>query len=141
MIFLRISLIEAYNSVYNYDVIGIVENHHDSTDDEERLSLDSYTFIKEGHLQNVERGGVGLYIKVSLASKNLSVIVIHPECVVFEIQFNKKKYFIAVIYGSPSQSPEEFDSFAINFELNCFLICFPIFINMMSGKPVKVPFS
>ena len=29
--YLRVSLIEAYNSVYNYDLIGIVETHLDST--------------------------------------------------------------------------------------------------------------
>ena len=29
--FLRVSLIEAYNSVFNYDLIGIVETHLDST--------------------------------------------------------------------------------------------------------------
>ena len=61
--FLLVSLIEAYNSVYNYDLIGIVEPHHD------RLALDGYSFIKSNHPQNVKRGGVGLYVKDSLASK------------------------------------------------------------------------
>ena len=28
--FLRVSLIEAYNSVYNYDLLGVVETHLDS---------------------------------------------------------------------------------------------------------------
>ena len=40
-----------------------------------------------------------------------------PEYIVYEIQLNRKKYFIAVIYRSSSQSPEEFDNFTINFEL------------------------
>ena len=40
-----------------------------------------------------------------------------PECIVYEIQLNRKKYFYAVIYRSPSQGPEEFDNFTINFEL------------------------
>ena len=51
--FLRISLIEAYNSVYNYDFIGIVETHIDSTVNEDRLSLDGYTFHKANHPQYV----------------------------------------------------------------------------------------
>ena len=51
--FLRITLIEAYNSVCNYDLIGIVETHIDSTVDEDRLALDGYTFHKENHPQNV----------------------------------------------------------------------------------------
>ena len=56
--FLRVSLMEAYNSVYNYDLIGIVETHLDSTIDEERLALDGYSFHKENHPQNVKRGGM-----------------------------------------------------------------------------------
>ena len=52
--FLRVSLIEAYNSVYNYDIIGIVETHLNSTVDEDRLALDGYTFIKDNHPQNVK---------------------------------------------------------------------------------------
>ena len=115
--FLRVSLIEAYNSVYNYDLIGIVETHLDSTVDKDRLALDGYTFIKDNHPQNVKRGGVGLYIKDSLPSKNRSDLVTLPECIVYVIQLNRKKYFFAVIYRSPSQGPEEFDNFTINFEL------------------------
>ena len=40
-----------------------------------------------------------------------------PECIVYEIQLNRKKYFFAVINRSPIQGPEEFDNFTINFEL------------------------
>ena len=115
--FSRVSLIEAYNSVYNYDIIGIVETHLNSTVDEDRLALDGYTFIKDNHPQNMKRGGVGLYIKDSLASKNRPDLVTLPECILYEIQLNRKKYFFAVIYRSPSQGPEEFDNFSMNFEL------------------------
>ena len=115
--FLRVSLIEAYNSVHNYDLIGIVETHLDSTVEEDRLTLDGYTFFKDNHPQNVKRGGVGLYIKDALPSKNRPDLVTLPECIVFEIQLNRKKYFYAVIYRSPSQGLEEFDSFTRNFEL------------------------
>ena len=66
--FLRVSLIEAYSSVYSYDLIGIVETHLDSTVDKDRLSLDGYTFINDNYPQNMKRGGVGLYIKDSLPS-------------------------------------------------------------------------
>ena len=69
--FLRVSLIEACNSVYNYDIIGIVETHLDSTVEEDRLALNGYSFMKDNHPQNVKRGGVCLYIKDSLASKTV----------------------------------------------------------------------
>ena len=35
--FLRVFLMEAYNSVYNYDLIDIVKTHLDSTVDEKKL--------------------------------------------------------------------------------------------------------
>ena len=115
--FLRVSLIEAYNSVHNHDFIGIVETHLDSTVEEERLSLDGYSFTKANHPQNVKRGGVGLYIKDSLPSKNRSDLVTLPEYIVYEIQLNRKKYFFAVVYRRPSHNQNEFDNFTINFEL------------------------
>ena len=64
-----------------------------------------------------KRGGVGLYVKDSLPSKNRSDLVTLPECIVYEIQLNKKKYFFVVAYRSPSQNQTEFDNFTIDFEL------------------------
>ena len=115
--FLRVSLIEAFNSVYKHDLIGIVETHLDSTFDDGRLTLDGYNFFKSNHPQNVKRGGVGLYVKESLPSQNRSDLVTLPECVVCEIQLDRKKYFFVVIYRSPSQDQSVFDDFTINFEL------------------------
>ena len=115
--FLRVSLIEAYNSVCNYDLIGMVEIHIDSTVDEDRLSLDGYTIHKANHPLNVKRGGVGLYVRDSLPSKNRSDLVTLPECIVCEIQLNRKKYFFVVVYRSPSQDQSEFDNFTMNSEL------------------------
>ena len=111
------SLIEAFNSVYKHDLIGIVETHVDSTFDDGRLILDGYNFFKSNHPQNVKRGGVGLYVNESLPSQNHSDLVTLSECVVCEIQLNRKKYFFVVIYRSPSQDQSEFDDFTINFEL------------------------
>ena len=116
--FLRVSLLEAYNPAYNYDIIGIVETHLDSTtDDDDRLALDGYTFVNINHPQNLKRGGVGLYVKDSLPSTNRSDLATLPECAVCEIQLNRKKYFFVVIYRSPSQDQSDFDNFSINFEL------------------------
>ena len=84
---------------------------------EDRLPLDGYTFHKANHPQNVKRGGVGLHVKDSLPSKNRPDLATLPECVVCEIQLNRKKYFSVVIYRSPSQNQNEFDNFTINFEL------------------------
>ena len=93
--FLRVSLIEAYNSVYKYDLIGIVETHLDSTIDNDRLALEGYSFLKSNHPQDVKRGGVGLYVKDSLPTTERPDLVTLPECVVCEFQSNMKKYFLS----------------------------------------------
>ena len=60
---------EAYNSVYNYGSIGIVEIHLDRTVDDERLSLDGYSLHRHEHPQNIKMGSVGLYVKDSDTSE------------------------------------------------------------------------
>ena len=115
--FTRVSLIEAYNAVYNYDLIGIVETHLDSTVDGSRLDLTGYSFFKSNHPNNVKRGGVGLYVKDSFPAKSRPDLVTLPECIVCEVQLDKKKYFFAILYRSPSQSQFEFQDFMNNFEL------------------------
>ena len=115
--FTRVSLIEAYNSVYNYDLIGIVETHLDSTVDESKLDLTGYSFLKSNHPNNVKRGGVGFYVKDSFPATSRPDLVTLPECIVCEVQLDKKKYFFTVLYRSPSQSQTEFQDFMNNFEL------------------------
>ena len=108
---------EAYNSVYNYDLIGIVETHLDTTVDESKLAIDGYTFIKSNQPQNLKRGGVGLYIKETFPAKERSDLETLPECIVCEIQIKRKKYFFTVLYRSPSQSQAEYEEFTKNFDL------------------------
>ena len=55
--------------------------------------------------------------KILLLQKFAPIEVTLPEYISYEIQSNKKKYFFAVMYRSPSQGPEEFDNFSSNFEL------------------------
>ena len=115
--FLRVSLIEAYNTVYNYDLIGIVETHLDNTVDETKLAIDGYSFYKSNHPQNGKRGGVGLYVKESFPARERNDLKTLSECIVCEIQIKGKKYFFTVLYRSPSQSQEELEVFINKFEL------------------------
>ena len=78
--FLRVSLIEAYNTVYNYDLIGVVETHHDSTVGESKLDIDRYSFYKSTHPENGKRGGVGFYVKESLPAREGNDLETLPEC-------------------------------------------------------------
>ena len=81
------------------------------------MILNGYSFIRQNHPQDIKRGGVGLYIKDSMPYKERSDIATLPECIVVQLQLNRKKLCFTIIYRSPSQSHEEYESFLINFEL------------------------
>ena len=115
--YIRVSLLEAYNSLYKYDLIGIVETHLDNTVDEGNLTLRGYNLTKSNHPGNLKEGGVGLYVKESFPAKNRVDLVTLPECIVSEIQLDGKKYFFAVLYRSPSQTAAEFEIFIKKFDV------------------------
>ena len=79
--------------------------------------LNGYAFIKGNNPLNVKWGGVGLDIKGSFPAANRPDSAIIPECIVCEMQRNRKKYFFAIIYRTPSQSAKELVEFMKNFEL------------------------
>ena len=114
--FERIKLIEAHNSLFNYDLISLCETClNDSTEIPDTL-LKDYTFISANHPDNLSHGGVGLFYKNSLPLKNRSDLAF-DESIVIELKFGRKKIFFTVVYRSPSfkhNSPE----FA-NFLKNC----------------------
>ena len=60
---------EAYSSVYNYNLLAIVETHLDNNVDEAKIALPGYIFVKSNHPSNTKRGGVGLYIKETFPVK------------------------------------------------------------------------
>ena len=115
--FQRISLIEAHNSVYNYDLISLCETSlNDNVELPESL-LEDYTFEPANHPSNTRRGGVGLLYKTSLPviiRKDLSF----PESIVAELKFGKKKVFFTVLYRSPSNdhNSAEFQNFLSDFK-------------------------
>ena len=114
--FIRVSLLEAYNTVYSYDLIGIVETHLNGNIDIDKLNLNGNYFINSNHPQNRKRGGVGLYIKESFPCRRRSDLEILPECIVSEFHINRRKYFFVALYRSLSQSQAQFQDFINNFE-------------------------
>ena len=59
---IKISLLEAYNVVHNFDIICISETLLDSdhSHDDQTLTLEGYTMIRSDHPLNSKRGGVCL---------------------------------------------------------------------------------
>ena len=105
----RVSLIEARNSLFNYDLISICETClNDSVELPETL-LEGYTFVPVNNPANTRRGGVGLFHK-----NPLSVIIRNDlsfeESIVAELKFGRT-FFFTVLYRSPA-----FDHNSPNFQ-------------------------
>ena len=117
--FVKIPLIEAYNSVYNYDIIALFETYLDSSIPNESISLTGFSkeIYRSDHPNDVKRGGVCLYFKYSLAIKQRKDLQILDECIISELTIGRKKVFFVVVYRSPSQNAESFYSFLENLEL------------------------
>ena len=97
--FQRVRLIEAHNSIFNYELISICKTSlNDSVGLPETL-LDDYTFVPANKPGNTRHGGVELFYKNSLA-----VIVRNDlsfdESIVVEVKFGRKKRFFTVLYRS-----------------------------------------
>ena len=122
--FSKLSLLSSYNSIYKYDLICLSETFLDSSflPTDERLVLDGYNLVRSDHPNHVKRGGVCVYIKNSLSTRICNISNLN-ECVVIELNINKKKGYIISLYRSPSQSTDEFEEFLIRFDQTLHNIC------------------
>ena len=117
--YVKISLLEAYNAVYNYDVICLGETFLDTSHqiDDPRLKLQGYELLRSDHPNSTRpRGGVSIYYKEHLPLRVRNDISPLQECLVCEIKINGKKCFITCLYRSPNQSPTEFIDFTDGLE-------------------------
>ena len=92
--FTRLSLLQAYNSVHNYDIICLSDHPSDN-----------------------RRGGVCVYYKNTLPLKLVNVNYLQ-ECLNFEIKIRNKLCNFISLYRSPIQSQDTFETFIGNLELN-----------------------
>ena len=95
-----VQLIEAHNSIFNYDFTSLCETSlNESTEIPDPL-LNDYTFIPANHPNNVTNGGVGLFYKYSLPLK-LRNDLAFCESIVVELKFRRKTIFFNGLYRSP----------------------------------------
>ena len=59
----KLSLLTAYNSALNYDLICLTETYLDSAIDPNNLLINDYKLLRTDHPDNVKRGGVCLYYR------------------------------------------------------------------------------
>ena len=101
--------------MYKHDFICLSETCLDSSVHDSLLEIDGYNLVRADHPNDTKRGGVCIYYKESLP-----VIVINlsyfEEALLLEMNYHNKKVIVSVIYRSPSQSINKFDSFLSNLE-------------------------
>ena len=99
--FQRLRLLEAQNSLFNYDLICLCET---SLNDEVVLPNpdaylnNEYTFIQANKPNNTRHGGVGLFYKNSLPLK-IRDDLSFDESIVVELKYGRKKYFLLFFIG------------------------------------------
>ena len=115
--FHRVSLIEAHNSFFNYDLISVSETSlNDSVELPEPL-LNEYTFLPANNPTNTRRGGVGLFYRNSLPVV-VRIDLSFDESIVVELKYGRKIIFFTVLYRSPAfnHNSLEFQAFLSNFK-------------------------
>ena len=78
--------------------------------------MEGYKLIRADHPNNIKRGGVCIYYKESLPVRVISIPYFN-EALLLEMSCNNKKVMVSVIYRSPSQTNDEFDTFLSNFQM------------------------
>ena len=96
----KISLIAAYNSVFNYDLIAVSNTKFNQSIDNEDIRIERFNsdFFRSDHLSNFRvPGGVCIYYKENIPIKRRKDLEILQETVVTEIKFRRKKCFHRII--------------------------------------------
>ena len=115
--FVKLSQLEAYNTMHSHDLICLSETWLDSTTsiNSNDLSLNDFNLLRVDDPDNVKKGGVCVYYKETLAAHFLQTKL--DQCIVSEVTFkNKKKVHVISLYRSPSQNPDQIDNFLQLFE-------------------------
>ena len=114
--FQRVPLVEAHNSIFNYDLISICETSlNDSVELPDTL-LNDYTFVPTNNPVNTRHSGMGLFYKNSLPVIVRNDLSVH-ESIVVELKFGRKKIFFTVLYRTSfNHTSPEFQAFLSNFE-------------------------
>ena len=101
--------------MYKHDFTCLSETYLGPSVFDSLLEIDGYNLVRADHPNDTKRGGVCIYYKESLTVRviNLSYF---EEALLLERTYHNKKLIVSVIYRSPSQSINEFDSFLSKLE-------------------------
>ena len=117
--FAKLSSLMSLNSLHKYDFIGLSETFLNSEilSNNENLVIPGYNIVRNDHPSDTKRGGVCVYYKQSLPLRVLDLNYLE-ECIIFEVNIENKQCIFMLNYRSPSQTPDEFEDYLTNFQLN-----------------------
>ena len=96
--YVKLSSLQAFNSVYKHDIICLSETYLDNSvpSDESNLNFPGYKLVRADYPGYVKRGGVCIYFKEFLSIRFLDVPSNLDECLLCELNYkNKKLLYIA----------------------------------------------
>ena len=110
--FITVSLLSAFNTVHNFDIICISEPYLISQkfSNDDKLSIPGYHMFRADHPSDNRCGGVSVYYKESLPIRLYNITYLQ-ECICFNLMISNKLCNIVSLYRSPSQNRDEFENF------------------------------
>ena len=117
--FLKVSLIEAFITTHNFDIICLSDTFLDSTvsQHDKNIMINGYSLLRADHSSNSKRGGVCLYFKEHLLLIRRNDLSILQECLGTEIIVDNEKCFFTCLFRSPNQNHEELENFSSSLDL------------------------
>ena len=110
---IKINLIEAYNSIFHYDLFAVSESLLNESIENNDLFIEGFSkeIFRNDHPSGNKVGGVCLFFKQNIPSKRRQDLELIQETIVTEIFLGRKKIFFVVVYRSPNQSSEKSNIF------------------------------
>ena len=117
--FLKNKSLKSIFDNYKTDIVCLSETYFDSSFlvNDENLVIQGYNLVRCDHPTNSKRGGVCVYYKDSLPLK-ITDIQYLQECINFHLIISDRLCHFIMLYRSPNQSHDEFNSFIKSLELN-----------------------
>ena len=111
--FSRVSLIESYNSLHNFNLIALSETALKKNVDNKVIELPGYSIIRNDLPDDgvTHHGGVMIYYKSDLAVKHRLDIQNHSNTIVLQLNISRKKIFFILAYRKFNQTSHEFEIF------------------------------
>ena len=115
----KIPLIEAYNSLHQYDIMALSETMLDNSISSEDIYIESFSreVYRNDHPSNAKVGSVCIYFRDGLAIKQRRDLEMMQETMVSEVNIARKKIFFITVYRSPSKNSEQVENFISNMQI------------------------